>query len=220
MCELPVCFKCTGHENHRLVNTQKSYETKRQQCERIFDNIRSEVLISRYYLLSNIKADIKKCQNKFSEYHLAMLRRAQIDNIPSSFYFKHRYLRQIKKMICHIARIQTYDNNFEHFTTVKLLLPAKKINILQIKRNRYIVYHNNLSMTESLVKKDAIIFLSGIHTTEGEIRKVRNENLLKLMPGGPDLHNILTIKNDSTFCHISFLTTDRQWVNGAKARLH
>lgn len=22
-CELPVCFKCTGHENHRLVDRQK-----------------------------------------------------------------------------------------------------------------------------------------------------------------------------------------------------
>lgn len=130
-CELPVCFKCTGHENHRLVDIQKAYETKRQQCEGIFDNIRSEVLISRYYLLSKLKADVKECQNKFSEYHSAMLRRAQkvkgnLDNIPSGFYFKHRCLRQIRKMICHIARRQTYEYNFEHSTTVKLLLPANK----------------------------------------------------------------------------------------------
>lgn len=46
-CELPVCFKYTGHENHRLVAIQKACETKRQQCEGIIDKIRSDVLISR-----------------------------------------------------------------------------------------------------------------------------------------------------------------------------
>lgn len=74
-CELPVCFKCTGHENHRLVDIQKACETKRQQCEGIIDKIRSDVLISRYYLRSKIKDDVKKCQNKFSTYHSEMLKK-------------------------------------------------------------------------------------------------------------------------------------------------
>lgn len=74
-CELPVCFKCTGHENHRLVDIQKACETKQQQCEGIIDKIRSDVLISRYYLRLKIKDDVKKCQNKFSTYHSELLKK-------------------------------------------------------------------------------------------------------------------------------------------------
>lgn len=64
-----------GHENHRLVDIQKACETKQQQCEGIIDKIRSDVLISRYYLRSKIKDDVKKCQNKFSTYHSEMFKK-------------------------------------------------------------------------------------------------------------------------------------------------
>lgn len=80
-CELPVCFKCTGHENHRLVDIQKACETKQKQCEGIIDKIRSDVLISRSYLRAirskikdmskNVKTNflhiIQRCLKKSSE---------------------------------------------------------------------------------------------------------------------------------------------------------
>lgn len=74
-------------------------------------------------------------------------------------------------------------------------------------------------MTESLVKKDVIIFLSGIHTTEGVIRKVRNENLLKLMPRGPKLDKILTTTSEANFRHICYMTSDQLWINDGKRKL-
>lgn len=62
-------------------------------------------------------------------------------------------------------------------------------------------------MTETLIKKDVIFFLSGVHTTEGIIQKVTNETLLKLMPRGPELDKILTITREANFRHISYLTS-------------
>lgn len=74
-------------------------------------------------------------------------------------------------------------------------------------------------MTETLIKKDVIFFLSGVHTTEGIIQKVRNETLLKLMPRGPELDKILTITREANFRHISYLTSDKLWVNDGKRKL-
>lgn len=131
-CELSVCFHCTEHDNHRQLYIQKAYKTKRQQYEGSIDNIRSEILYSRYFLLSEIKADVKKCHKSFSTYHSEMLRKAQIvkdclDNISFGFHLKHKCLRYIKKINSCIARIQTCEYNIEHSSMVKFLLYVKKI---------------------------------------------------------------------------------------------
>lgn len=142
-----------------------------------------------------------------------------VDNTSSGSYYNHRCLRQIRKIIRYIECIQMYEYNIENSTTVKLLLLIKKIKVLQSKSKRQLVYHNNLCMTETLIKKDVIIFLSGVHTTEGIIRKVRNETLLKLMPRGPELDKILTNTREANFRHISYLTSDKLWVNDGKRKL-
>lgn len=66
-----------------------------KQCKDRLNFIRSEVIFSRCVLLSEIKADVKKCHNTFSEFLSEMLRSAQIvkdylDNISYGFHFKHR----------------------------------------------------------------------------------------------------------------------------------
>lgn len=113
--------------------------------------------------------DVKKKPQKLKDY---------VDNTSDS-YCNHRCLRQIRKINRYIECIQTYEYNIENSTTVKLLLLIKKNNLLQLKSISQLVYHNNLYMTETLIKKDVIFFLSGVHTTEGIIQKVRNETLLK-----------------------------------------
>lgn len=140
-----------------------------------------------------------------------------VDNTSSGSYCNHN--RQIRKIIRYIECIQTYEYNIENSTTVKLLLLIKKNNLLQLKSISQLVYHNNLYMTETLIKKDVIFFLSGVHTTEGIIRKVRNETLLKLMPRGPELDKILTITREANFRHISYLTSDKLWVNDGKRKM-
>lgn len=68
-CEPLVRFHCTEHDNHQQFHIQNAYEAKQQQCKDRLNFIRSEVLFSRCFLLSEIKADVNKCHNKFSEFH-------------------------------------------------------------------------------------------------------------------------------------------------------
>lgn len=94
----------------------------------------------------------------FREFKKAQKLKDYVDNTSSGSYCNHRCLRQIRKIIRYIECIQTYEYNIENSTTVKLLLLIKKNNLLQLKSISQLVYHNNLYMTETLIKKDVIFF--------------------------------------------------------------
>lgn len=213
-CELPVCFKCTEHENHMLVDIQKQYETKRQQYEISIDGIRREILYSRRFLLSEIKNDIKRCHTAFSLYRSEMLIKAQRvkDYMLSGFPFKHRCLGQNKKIIIHLSHIQMYEYNVERSSAVKFLSSVKKLNLLYKQCSPHLAYHSQFSMKNCLTDKAVIEFLSLVHTKERGIRKVRNESLLKLMSDDPELHETMTVKCVLNCRHISFVISDQFWI--------
>lgn len=64
-CEPPVRFHCTEHDNNQQLHIQKAYEAKQQQCKDRLNVIRSEILFSRCFLLSEIKADVKNVTTNF-----------------------------------------------------------------------------------------------------------------------------------------------------------
>lgn len=74
-------------------------------------------------------------------------------------------------------------------------------------------------MIEIFIKKDVIIFLSGVYIIEGIIWKVRNEILLKLMLRGLELDKIFIIIREVNFCYIFYLIFDKLWVNDGKCKL-
>lgn len=74
-------------------------------------------------------------------------------------------------------------------------------------------------MIEIFIKKDVIIFLSGVYIIEGVIWKVRNEILLKLMFRGLELDKIFIIIREVNFCYIFYLIFDKVWVNDGKCKL-
>lgn len=220
-CEIPLCFKCTGHENHTLVDIRKAYETKRQQYEGIIDNIRSEVLYSRSFLLSVIKDDVKECHTKFYVYQPEMLKKVQRvkEYMLSSFDFKHRCLGQIRKIISHLTNIQAYEYNVEQSSSVKFLSSVNKLHHLNKQSSPHLTYHSQLSITRFLINKDVIDFLSLVYTAERGIRKVKNESLLKLMHEDPELHETLTVTCVLNCRHISFVTSDQFWISDRKCNL-
>lgn len=214
-CELPICSHCTEHDNHSRVDIHEAYEMKHFQYEKSFDNI-SEVLFSRHYLTLKVIADIKRCLNKSSENHSKMLGKAQrvknhLDNISSGLQIEHRCLRQIKQIISHIARIQTYEYTVEHSTTMKFLLYVKKLNCLPMKNVPHFVYNSNLSMSESN-KKDLMTYLSWSYTRIG-IPKMQIKYQLFLRSKCAKLRNSFAVKCVSICRHISFVTSDRFWVS-------
>lgn len=74
-------------------------------------------------------------------------------------------------------------------------------------------------MIEIFIKKDVIIFLSGVYIIEGIIWKVRNEILLKLMLKGLELDKIFIIIREVNFCYIFYLIFDKLWVNDGICKL-
>lgn len=74
-------------------------------------------------------------------------------------------------------------------------------------------------MIEIFIKKDVIIFLSGVYIIEGIVWKVRNEILLKLMLKGLELDKIFIIIREVNFCYIFYLIFDKLWVNDGICKL-
>lgn len=214
-CELPVCFKCTEHENHMLIDIQKQYETKRQQYEESIGSIRRKILYSERFLLSDIKDDIKRCHTTFSLYRSKMLIKAQRVKL-SSFPFKHRCLGQNKKIINHLANIQIYEYNVEQ---VRFLSSIKKLFSFFKQCSLHLAYCSQLSVTKCLIENNVIDFLSLVQSKERGIRKVKNESLLKLMPYDPELHETMTVTCVLNCRHISFVTSDQFWISDRKCNL-
>nr|XP_034309426.1 uncharacterized protein LOC117683722 [Crassostrea gigas] len=229
-CELPVCFHCTQHKEHRTLDIRAIYKTTRQQNRGTIHTIRSEALFYRPVLLPRIKTDFKTCRTEFSLYQSEMLTKAQtlkhlIDyiqkefmcNVFCDFDFKHRCLKQQKEMIIHIVSLQRYVYIYEQRRVIRPLqfLSSIKTALPQIHST---LHTSQLSMTESLNKEDVMESLSAIQITERGNRRVGNQCLLKLT-SGPDLHQSLTVTGVGRCFHISCVTSDRVWVSDDRYNL-
>nr|XP_034309388.1 uncharacterized protein LOC105325719 [Crassostrea gigas] len=225
LCQVPVCYRCRKHRNHRQLVVRRAYRTKRQQHRGTIHTIRSEALFYRPVLLPRIQSDFKSCRTEFSLYQSEMLTKAQtlnhlIDyiqkdimcNVFSDFDFKHRCLKQKKEMIRHIVSLQEYELKYVQpeftFSALQFLFSIKTA-LPQIHPT---LHTSQLSMTESLNKEDVIESLSAIQITERGDRCVGNQWLLKLT-SGPEFHQSLTLTGVSRCFHISCVTSDRVWVS-------
>nr|XP_034309984.1 uncharacterized protein LOC105346123 [Crassostrea gigas] len=229
-CQVPVCYHCRKHRNHRQLVITTSYNTKRQQHRGTIHTIRSEALFYRPVLLPRIKSDFKTCYTEFSLYQSEMLIKAQtlkhlIDfiqkdfmcNVFCDFDFKHRCLKQKKEMIIHIVSLQRKVHIYEQRRVIRPLqfLSSIKTALLQIHPT---LHTSQISMTESLNKEDVMESLSAIQITERGNRRVGNQWLLKLT-SGPELHQSLTVTDVDRYYHISCVTSDQVWVSDDRNNL-
>ncbi|XP_065930892.1 uncharacterized protein [Magallana gigas] len=223
-CELPVCFHCTQHKEHRTLDVRTIYKTKRQQHRGTIHTI-SEALFYRPVLLPQIKTDLETCHTEFTRYQSEMLTRAQtlknlINKVKKDFMkkvfcdfdFKHRCLKQMIEMSRHIVRLRRYEHRYVQpaFTFSALqFLSFTKTALPQIHLT---LHTSQLSMTESLNKEDVMESLSAIQITERGNRRVGNQCLLKLTSGA-EFHQSLTLTGVDRCSHISSVTSDRVWVS-------
>nr|XP_034309969.1 uncharacterized protein LOC117680564 [Crassostrea gigas] len=228
-CELPVCFHCTQHKEHRTVDIRAIYKTTRQQHKGTIHTF-SEALFYRPVLLPQIKTDFKTCRTKFSLFQSEMLTKAQtlkhlIDYIQNDFMcnvfcdfdFKHRCLKQEEEMIIHIISLQRYVHIYEQRRAIRPLqfLSSIKTALPQIHLT---LHTSQLSMTESLNKEDVMESLSAIQITERGNRCVGNQCLLE-QTFVPELHQSITVTGVDRYYHISCVTSDRVWVSDDRNNL-
>ncbi|XP_052681678.1 uncharacterized protein LOC128162487 [Crassostrea angulata] len=229
-CELPVCFHCTQHKEHRTLDIRAIYKKTRQQHRGTIHTIRSDALFYRPVLLPRIKTDFKTCRTEFSLYQSEMLTKAQklkhlIDYIQNDFMcnvfcdfdFKHRCLKQKKEMIIHIVSLQRHVHIYEQRRVIRPLqfLTSIKTALPQIHPT---LHTSQLSMTQSLNKEDVMESLSVIQITERGNRRVGNQCLLKLT-SVPEFHQSLTVTGAGGCFHISCVTSDRVWVSDDRNNL-
>nr|XP_034319813.1 uncharacterized protein LOC109619606 isoform X1 [Crassostrea gigas]XP_034319814.1 uncharacterized protein LOC109619606 isoform X1 [Crassostrea gigas]XP_034319815.1 uncharacterized protein LOC109619606 isoform X1 [Crassostrea gigas]XP_034319816.1 uncharacterized protein LOC109619606 isoform X1 [Crassostrea gigas]XP_034319817.1 uncharacterized protein LOC109619606 isoform X1 [Crassostrea gigas]XP_034319818.1 uncharacterized protein LOC109619606 isoform X1 [Crassostrea gigas]XP_034319819.1 un len=244
-CQVPVCDSWFGHKSHKLPvrsflcgqrkhkiqDIQTAYKTKQQQHRGTIHTIRSEALFYRPVLLPRIKTDFKTCHTEFSRYQSEMLTKAQtlknlinkvrkdfMKNVFCDFDFKHRCLKQMIEMSRHIVSLQDYELRYvqPEFTFSALqFLSFIKTALPQI---RLTLHTSQLSMTESLNKKDVMESLSAIQITERGNRRVGNQCLLKLTSGA-EFHQYLTLTGVDCCLHISCVTSDRVWVSDREKNL-
>lgn len=222
-CHFPDCSCCNEKRTHGQIYAETVSDTKRQIHKGIIHVIRSEVLFNRYVLLTGIKADIEKCQKEISRFQPKLIAKTNrlanlIDYVQNEFMnkvfcdfdFKHRCLKQLINIDKHILSIQKFEHRHERSAINPVKFLTKKS---RFQKNINLIQHiNQLSMIESINKKDVMKLLNEFKITERRGREVKNESLLKLMPG-PELHQSLTLPGVDSCYHISRVTSDRVWVS-------
>lgn len=220
-CELPVCFHCTEHSEHKKLDVRTAIESKQQQHNKKIHFVRSQGLFYLNILLKEIKCDVKICQTDFVLFQQKMLTKAQglknrMSYVSRGVDLKHSCLKQKVKMNRHLANLQIYELVYEQsaLCPVKLLSTVKKIRIPKI----HLTLHTSLlSMTEPLNIKGLIESITGIRFSKRDKRRVENECLLKLMPV-PKLHLSVSVTyNEIKYCiHISCVSSDMVWVSDGR----
>lgn len=226
-CKVPVCCMCSEHRQHRLINIQNAYKTKRQQHRGTIHTIRYETLLYRPILQTRIEADFESCYTNFSIYQSRILTKAKeikdlIDYVKHTFMcnvfcdvdFKHSCLNQKTEMTKHIVSLQEYEHRYVQpaftFSALQFHLFIKTARLSQI---HFSVHTSKLSMTKSLNKKDVMEFLSGIQITEKGHRSVGCRYKLRMMDRIGFCQSFMLTGVDSCN-HISCMaSSDRLWVS-------
>lgn len=204
-CALPLCKYCTEHKTHRCLDIQRAYQINRQEQQEIIHTIRREALFQRTVLLTGIKVDVKTCLTEFDLFRSEMLTKAQrlknqINKHLHHISVKHRCLKQKIIMNRHIVLLQRYEHKYEQSSIfpIQFLLSIKTT---QFHKIHLTIHISKLSVTELPNRKNVIESLTRIQITDKGDRRIKNECMLKLMPG-PELHQSLAVSSVNTCEHI------------------
>ncbi|XP_062591447.1 uncharacterized protein LOC134252926 [Saccostrea cucullata] len=226
-CELPVCVKCTGHRQHLTKDIVKAYKTNRQQHRGTIHNIRSEILNNAYSLLAGMetrsrsditfRTSISKCKSEMSTKAKRLkdyIDNVQCDNIKKiTCYLKYRLQKHKRKMIKHLASIESYEHIFDQSANlpVHFLLFQKNTNALTTKITPNLTQNVLFSLAEETYI-DVIQILNEIQIIETGRRRVRSENLMKMMSTFV-LHKSISVRGVFQVKHISYVTSNRFWIS-------
>lgn len=209
-CALPVCKYCTEHKAHRCLDIQRAYQISRQEQQESIHTIRSEALFQRTILLTGIKVDVKTCLTEFDLVRSEMLTKAQrlknqINKHLHHIVAKHRCLKQKIIINRQLVILQRYEHKYEQSSIfpIQFLLSIKTTRFHKIHLTIHI---SQLSVTELPNRKTVMESLTGIQITEKGNRHIKNECMLKLMPG-PELHQSIAASSFITCYHIPRATS-------------
>ena len=219
-CALPFCDYCTEHKEHSVRDLITVYKEQKKK----FKKNSTDTLYFLQVLLAMIKSDFMICKNKMSTILSEMSRELQrlkdcLDTVSIEAYIK-RSLQKISQnqtaaMNKHLSKIKLFDasqHKFVHKPTLFIRFikktPSFHKNVTPTR-----VAHLSLALSTTEMDLQCLIkLLNKIQYTERGKRKIRNEDLLRLI-SVPKLQKSSTLKNFESCEHISSLTRDRVWIS-------
>lgn len=162
ICDVAACSRCTEHI--APIESPFKNTTKQQEQRKIMDFMKSKVILHRLVFRTNIKADTETCQKTFLNHRSDMMNKAQklklyIDKV---FRCKHRCLRQIRKLTRYISILQKSEHTYEQSATSPVQFLIQKASHHKIHDSTRLKHHTNLSMIESINRRDVIESLNDI----------------------------------------------------------
>ncbi|XP_062566310.1 uncharacterized protein LOC134228649, partial [Saccostrea cucullata] len=236
-CEIPVCVRCEEHRKttspsglfqhaeHKLLDIRAVYKTSRSQTRGIIQRIRSETLLNIFFILEEMKADVKLIDRKILSSHSEMLTRAQgLKNQTATVMYevkirKESFIRRLPqqklKMVRCLVIIEEYEYRFEQLTSrpVELLFFLKKT---PVPKTDAICNCTLLSTIEEINMEDLKMSLSEIPVKETKKRQLTKRRLSKIM-SSPVYNKTVTVPAASGVYHISCLTSGRVWISDWKS---
>ncbi|XP_062585250.1 uncharacterized protein LOC134246919 [Saccostrea cucullata] len=183
--------------------------------------IRSEMLFNIFFILEEMKADVKVIDRKIFNSHSEMLTKAQgLKALASTVMcevknrnqrFIQRLQQQKLKMDRHLFSIEMYENRFEQLANrpVELLFFLKKITV---PKTDAISNCTLFSPIEEINIEDLKRSMTEILVIEIGKRQITYERLLKIM-SSPVLYTSIPLTAASGVFHISCLASDRVWIS-------
>ena len=222
-CDIPVCFHCRKHREHKTVDIKTGYEVKKQKLKKIIHSIRSDTIYNRLVLLKELKTNLKKECDNCHKNSLDILPQMELksqrfkDNVDSAFR-KPKYVYNVLKQLLSMqrTRIFNYEHGYEQSfrRPVKFLRFFKKTDIPHISDTpnptkqccclRYGTQEINLT--------ELIRFLCTILIKNIGKRQAGDQHLLRLMPT-PNLQKSLYLNELYSPDLVIFVTSDEIWLN-------
>ncbi|XP_078330897.1 uncharacterized protein LOC144624798 [Crassostrea virginica] len=225
-CDLPVCFHCSKHRQHKQQNIGASYERKLLQSNNSFINISCQNLYNAQVLLTELKSDFTTYHKEMRQFKTAMLTMSKslkdfMDNVQGELKLKCKFIlvcrlgKQKMKLKRNIAKNLKYEHRYEKSVNkpVQFLRFIKTVHLPQIQDTPRLSQHCLLSLTQKINMGDMLKLLSEIKITEsGKQRRAENKLPPTLM-ASPLLLKSVKETGISDYYHITSVESDRIWVS-------
>lgn len=191
-CQVPMCDLCSEHKvcklltcpftlsMHKTLSIQEAYKTQHQIHIETFHTLRSETLFTRLILMAEIKTDFRTCDRKMINIQSDLLTKAvklrRLLDYAHIWNFNYIFFKHVRKMNRHIARIQSYEHRYEHFSanSVQFLSFIKNAHlpVVNDSPNRLKKYQFSL---KPIIKNDVMESLIKIRFSETGKRHIGNK---------------------------------------------
>lgn len=228
ICQEPICDFWFGHKFHRFpyifvrqkqhktLDIQTVYRTKRNQYSKTLHIVRSETLFVRQILLAGVKSDIKLCTEKFANITLDVLQKANLMEKRLNRMSWDSARLELKMMINRqLSRIQNFEKKCDHLAgrPVQTLLFIKRSIFPKIHDSPRVVPFHEVLKKDLLNEKYVIRLLSEIKIqVRDKQRCTENERILKLTSQFKLQHSF-TLNTINGCHHISTVTYGLAWVS-------